>query len=226
MPAVVMQERFRLISETKNASMPSDDYLKIITQDLLPNGIPDLSTPEGKAQIEPFVAEADLIIIDNLSCLFQEGSENEADSWKPTQTWALAQRRRGKSIIFVHHAGKGGLQRGTSKKEDVLDTVIILEQPSDYNAEQGARFEVHFKKSRNFFGEDAKPFQAQLIPKEGDRPSYWDIKDISFDPQVEEIANLFNQGLTFEQIKQKTGLSKNKIEYRKKKARELGLLKD
>ena len=52
--------------------------------------------------------------------------ENDADSWVPVQAWALAQRRAGRSVLFVHHAGKSGLQRGTSRKEDVLDTVIAL----------------------------------------------------------------------------------------------------
>ena len=54
--------------------------------------------------------------------------------------------------LSVHHANKNGMQRGTSKREDVLDTVIVLKRPADYTPEHGARFEVHFEKSRGFFG--------------------------------------------------------------------------
>jgi len=73
-----------------------------------------------------------------------------------SKAWALAMGRAGKSVLFVHHSGKGGGQRGTSRKEDVLDTVIALRRPTDYAPEQGARFEIHFEKARGLFGDDAK----------------------------------------------------------------------
>jgi len=38
-------------------------------------------------------------------------------------------------------AKAGGQQRGTSKGEDVMDSVIALKRPDDYTAKQGARFE-------------------------------------------------------------------------------------
>ena len=69
----------------------------------------------------------------------------------------------GRAVLFVHHAGKGGPQRGTSRKEDVLDSVIALRRPEDYKASEGARFEVHFEKTRGFTGPDAEPFEATLI---------------------------------------------------------------
>ena len=36
----------------------------------------------------------------------------------------LAHRRAGRSVLFMHHAGKGGQQRGTSKREDALDVAL------------------------------------------------------------------------------------------------------
>ena len=42
--------------------------------------------------------------------------------------WILYLRAKGKSVIFVHHAGKNGKQRGSSRREDVLDTVIFLKK--------------------------------------------------------------------------------------------------
>jgi hypothetical protein len=37
-----------------------------------------------------------------------------------------------------HHAGTNGRQRGASRREDALDTVIALRRPEDYSPEQGA----------------------------------------------------------------------------------------
>src|SRR3712207_8616616 len=46
---------------------------------------------------------------------------------------------RSRAVLFIHHQGKGGTQRGTSRKEDVLDTVIALRRPDDYSPAEGAR---------------------------------------------------------------------------------------
>ncbi|UQZ88834.1 hypothetical protein C4J81_06325 [Deltaproteobacteria bacterium Smac51] len=64
--------------------------------------------------------------------------------------------------MIVHHAGKNGDQRGTSAKEDIMDTVINLRRAKDYQTEEGARFEVHLTKARGVSGPEARPFEAQL----------------------------------------------------------------
>jgi hypothetical protein len=76
-------------------------------------------------------------------------------------------RRRGISVLLIYHAGKGGDQRGTSRREDVLDTSISLRRPTDYVAREGARFEVHIEKGRGIQGEATKPFEARLETREG-----------------------------------------------------------
>ena len=42
-----------------------------------------------------------------------------------------------KTVLFVHHSGKGGQQRGTSRREDVLDTVIALRYPKGRRIPRG-----------------------------------------------------------------------------------------
>ena len=54
-------------------------------------------------------------------------------------------------------------QRGTSAREDIMDTVISLRRPREYSMAEGARFEVHLTKARGILGDDAKPFEANLI---------------------------------------------------------------
>ena len=80
---------------------------------------------------------------------------------------------RGQSSHVCAPCRKGGGQRGTSRKEDILNTVISLRKPPDYSPAQGARFEVHYEKARGFYGKDAEPFEAWL--KEGQ----WSIGDIT-----------------------------------------------
>ena len=217
MPASMMQERLRSIcrEDTKN-------FFRYITPDLQDGPMPDLSIKEGRDSIEAVSQDVDLIVVDNLSALFRSGVENEAESWTPAQEWALDLRRKGKSVLFIHHAGKGGMQRGTSKREDMLDFVINLKQPDGYRPEDGASFEINFEKSRHFYGEDAESFCAQLMLDEEDFQK-WGYSDVPIDPEVEMIAKLKSQGMTIEQIVEKTGLTKSKVETRLKRGRKKGL---
>ena len=100
----------------------------------------------------------DLIVIDNISTLCRQTKENEADAWEPVQKWALTMRGLGKAILFIHHAGKSGQQRGTSKREDILDTIISLKPAHLPDPNSGAAFNVNFEKTRGFYGEQAQPF--------------------------------------------------------------------
>ena len=168
--------------------------------------LPDLSTEGGQAQIEEFVAEADLIILDNLSTLTRSGRENEAESWQTMQAWLVALRRAGKSVILVHHAGKDGQQRGTSKREDVLDTVIDLRRPQNYVASQGVRFELYFQKGRQLYGADAEPFEASC-EVQNDR-ALWTRAPIS-NIRQDEARGLRDEGQSIRQIAAEMGISKS-----------------
>jgi hypothetical protein len=105
-----------------------------------------------------------LLVLDNLSTLLANGSEGASDDWLPMQNWLLKLRRRGVAVLIIHHAGVNGRQRGTSRREDALDTVIGLRRLADYSPEEGARFEVHIEKARTLAGEGALPFEATVEP--------------------------------------------------------------
>jgi hypothetical protein len=51
-----------------------------------------------------------------ISTLCRSGKEDESDSWLPIQNWLLSLRSLGKSVLKIHHAGKSGQQRGTSRR--------------------------------------------------------------------------------------------------------------
>jgi hypothetical protein len=199
--------------------------LVLITPDFQEDPIPDLSSKKGREAIEFFTKEAALIIVDNISSLFRSGAENEAESWQPVQDWALELRRKGKAVLFVHHAGKSGQQRGTSKKEDILDVVINLKQPNGYQPELGACFEVHFEKTRHFAGEKSAPFQVQL-KEEVDGSWSWQVGHVDVDDELLAVASLKKEGKTMIEITNKLGLSKSQVETRIHKAKQLNLLND
>lgn len=162
MPGVVLRERFAHLVAA-NAKKPTPGYLRVVTPDLQADGvIPNLAVPSGQAALDAVLGDAQVVIVDNLSCWVRGGKENEADSWNPVSDWALQMRANRRSVIFIHHAGKGGQQRGTSKREDLLDVVISLKRPADYAADEGARFEIHFEKARSLHGDDVLPVEACL----------------------------------------------------------------
>ena len=91
-----------------------------------------------------------------------------------------------------------------------MDTVIGLRKPPDYQADQGARFEIHFEKSRGFFGPEAEPF---AVHKVGDQ---WQESEIKSGDDLETLNALRQQGLSVRDIADRTGLSKSTV------ARKLG----
>lgn len=161
MPLQIMQKRLRELASSYG-EVPK--LLRFITPDLQGRPMPDLATTAGQAEIDAFVREeTELVVIDNLSCLVRSGgAENESESWGAVSEWALKHRRAGRAVLFIHHSGKSGAQRGTSKREDLLDTVINLRRPQEYVEADGAVFEVHFEKARSLTGEDIAPIEAKL----------------------------------------------------------------
>lgn len=208
MPAVMLQERLAKVVGGSGLEPPLGDYLRIAASDMARDGLPDLSDPASQGFYADVIADADLVIVDNLSALCRSLKENEADSWEPMNSWCLAQRRIGKSVLLIHHGGKSGSQRGTSKKEDALDTVISLRKPPDYQADQGARFEIHFEKNRGFYGPEAEPFEAWL------QPDGWLLSDIKSGDDLETLQNLRKQGLSVRDIADRTGLGKSTVSRR------------
>ena len=75
-----------------------------------------------------------VLILDNLSTLASGMRENEADSWELVNPWLLDLRRRKIAVVIIHHAGRSGEMRGTSKREDNVFWIIALDDARE-NAE-------------------------------------------------------------------------------------------
>jgi hypothetical protein len=157
-----IQERLNRLCELLQVPADAADNLTFVGADWQDGFLPRLDTPEGQAALDPFVEQADLIVLDNRSCLFDPEGEKDATAWQPAQDWLLSLRRRGKAVLGVHHSNRQGGARGHSKAEDALDVAIKLSRPDDYSAEQGARFLIEFDKARGIHGKAVMPFIAKL----------------------------------------------------------------
>ena len=215
MPAAALQERLACIVASAPNSPFDPDNIRILAGDLIEEGgVGNLASAEVQAELDPWLNGADLLIADNLSSLTAVIRDNDAESWGPIQDWLLRLRRRGMSGLIVHHAGKGGQQRGTSRREDVLDTSISLRRPEDYTPSEGARFEVHFEKHRGFYGEDAESFEAKLEVR--DNVAIWSMRNIE-DVNLARVKALLDDELSVRDIADETAISKSTVQRLKKK---------
>jgi putative DNA primase/helicase len=187
MAAAELRDRFRQIMDGSQVK-PGPGILNILTADLLEFGIGNLASVQ--AEMEPLLDGVELLVLDNLSSLTAVIRDNDAESWNPIQEWLLRLRRRGTSVLIVHHAGKGGEQRGTSRREDVLDTSISLRRPSDFVQEEGARFEIHYEKVRGVYGNKIKPFEARMETRDG--AALWTLREIE-DVNMARVRALLDQ---------------------------------
>jgi putative DNA primase/helicase len=221
MPAANSQERLWGILKGANQQLPA--ALSFLMADLCDAPLPDLSEPDSQAWLEGLWRgqPPELLVLDNLSALTSAARDNEADAWTTMQRWLLSHRRRGVSVLFVHHAGKTGQQRGTSRREDILDTVVSLRRPNDYSPEQGARFEVHLEKARGLFGVGAVPFEAWLTTDGGS--SRWTWKPLE-DAQLARAAVLFSEGIYIVDVAEELGISKSAAGRLRQKAIAEGLV--
>lgn len=220
MPAATLQERLAgIVASAPGVELDPHNF-KIIPADLLEiGGIGNLGSVEIQTELDRWLEGIELLVLDNLSSLTAVLRDNDAESWGPIQQWLLRLRRRGISVLIVHHAGKGGTQRGTSRREDVLDTSISLCRPADYLPIEGARFEVHLEKARGVYGESAKPFEAKLEACDG--VAVWTIREIE-DVNRARVAALLGDGLSVRDIADETGIPKSTVGRIKKALEAIG----
>jgi hypothetical protein len=221
MPGDVIQDRLRsLLKGTDPQGLK--DWLRVITPDSQPAGlILALNRPDDQARIAEQVDWADVIVLDNLACL-TGGDENDREAWLPVQGWILRLRTRGKTVLLVHHTGKGGDQRGSSSREDVLDTVVKLKRPPDYDPAQGLRVHWHFVKHRSFFGADTLALEVQLEDL-GPLGKHWKWSQLNEDVLMRQVVEMLKDKMSIRDIAEVLDLSKSKVHRLKMRAKSIGL---
>jgi RecA-family ATPase len=133
MPQQALQDRLNAIRTVGNFR-PEDGAFRLLCMDRQELGLSiNLADVKQQKIIDAQLDGTQFLVLDNLSTLMNGGPENDAESWDAMQAWLLQLRRRGMTVLVVHHAGRNGSARGTSKREDVLDTIIQLQHPKDYS---------------------------------------------------------------------------------------------
>jgi hypothetical protein len=145
MPLGLMQERDKAYPEpSENLFLLNHEYLFDRTGLVF-----NIAEPVQQKEITAFCLKkgASVLFLDNLSSLASGVAESDADDWEKLQPWLLDLRRRHIAVVIVHHAGRSGLMRGTSRREDNVFWIIKLSE-EDFE-EPGCRFLMHFEKNRN-----------------------------------------------------------------------------
>lgn len=154
-----MQERLKEQSQALGANI-DNTHLKFISPELFDGIMPSLSTADGQREIDKVLGDQwDILFIDNYSA-FSESGREDAESWMPWIRWMLRHKRAGRTVIVVHHTGKNGQQRGSSKHEDALDFSIALKPIPDDKHDGDLKFIFEWRKSRHLPSDQTRPFMA------------------------------------------------------------------
>jgi hypothetical protein len=105
-----------------------------------------------------------LLILDNLSTLASGIKENDSFEWEQLHNWLLQFRRHKIAVILIHHAGRSGEIRGTSKREDAAFWVIALDDAKKQaDDKRGARFISRFTKPSRNTQDEVLSFEWHLV---------------------------------------------------------------
>jgi len=161
-----IQERIREIARMYGAKVPTDEQLGLMCMDFQKGWRPKLSSARDRKYIEDkLIGDGyEGIWFDNLSTLWPASQDAEGERDAILADWYTDLNQRGIWVIWLHHAGKSGLQRGGSEKEDMLSFVIRLRRPSNYKPEEQLRVEVELEKTRHKCNQPRMlmPFEIQL----------------------------------------------------------------
>jgi KaiC/GvpD/RAD55 family RecA-like ATPase len=193
----------------------------------------NLNVPEHQARMDALLdaldAEGrlpDVVVFDNLSSLCAGLDENDNSALDGFLRWAIRLRHRGLAVVLVHHAGKGGDQRGASRREDFLDTSIKLSAPSSDEPVpiEGAKFAVEFVKTR---ARRPRPdyLVAELRTDQHGHATWWCTTGRPQPAYFRVLRALLpGPAATQAEVCKRTGLSKGPVSGHVRKAREKELI--
>ena len=158
-----------------------------------------------------------LVALDNIASLAPGLDENSKKDWDPINQWLIDLRFSDIAVTLLHHENKVGGQRGTSAREDNIDTSISLTRPHDYRIEDGCRFIVKFKKSRLSTKDISllQDYEFKLINNNG--RNEWAWSPVRIKNKIEIIRKI-DEGIKQEDIAEILGLSKGFVSQVKTKA--------
>jgi putative DNA primase/helicase len=198
---------------------PAPPTLEFMLADLNRGPLLDLADPPSQARLVAAWGDPELVVLDNLASLAGLGSD--PDRWSELQRFLMALRRLGLAVLMVHHANKKGLQRGSSRREDLLDLVMAMRRPPGWRPADGTRFEIHFEKARSLHGAATEPVAARMEERDGRLHWQWTTGD---DARLARLVALLEQGLTAARAAEQLGVSRSLAYQLRDRAHRLGRL--
>ena len=199
-------------------TMPAGDNFRLLASEGDGLQRPDLGTEEGRSRIEQALSQGvDLLVLDSLSMLVRNSRADAGRAWVQVENWLLALRRRGLAVLAVRNGAVGGHRPETTQHADVVDTAIVLRRPVDYEAFEGARFDLSFGKGRALLGTAAQPFEAALFRH--DRGLQWCVSTRD-DARSIRATGLFLEGYSVREVASRLGVSKSEAQRLRSEAME------
>jgi putative DNA primase/helicase len=219
MAAFDVQDRLKLL----NPTIPSRQSPLYIYSDAFANGLgmprANLLNDGWREAVKQFALSKNVKLIgfDNISSLAPGIDENVKFEWDPINQWLLNLRFLGISTILFHHTNKEGGQRGTSAREDNIDTSIILQRPPDYHAEEGAKFIVKFQKARVGLSDLSLLADIEFTLTQNGSGLIWTYGSVKRKTQV-EILKMIDEGISQSEIGRILGVDRSYVSRTKTKA--------
>ncbi|MDB5761823.1 MAG: hypothetical protein JWQ21_818 [Herminiimonas sp.] len=202
----------RLIMVARSLGVKLDDELRLFTPEIFSGLMPALTIAEGQRVIDKLIGKDwDVLFVDNYSAWSADGRETP-ESWAPFIRWMLTHKREGRSIIVIHHSGKNGEQRGSSKHEDALDFSISL-RPVLPEAKDGSlNFQFEWRKARHLPSDQRTPFVVSLGKADSSGKRSWTrIDGAAVDPRVKQALTLKENGKTLAEIGKELNCDKSTV---------------
>jgi len=167
-------------------------------------GVPpaNLLNPNWRKTMKEIMLEkkVKLWVVDNISSVTPGIDENLKKDWDPINRWLIELRFAGISTILIHHTGKEGDQRGTSSREDNIDISILLKKPPNYLAEEGAKFDLIFSKTRIPIKDLKLITDTELeLTRDKNGKLGWLYRSIK-EKLKDEVIKLFDEGMKNKEI--------------------------
>jgi putative DNA primase/helicase len=200
----------RLAAIAKGFKVSLTDSLQIFTPETFKGLLPAVNADSGLAEIDTLVGEDwDVLFIDNYSAWSADGRET-AEAWSPLMRWMLRHKHAGRTVIVVHHTGKNGQQRGSSRHEDALDWSIALESLKA-QALGDLAFVLQWKKSRHLSEADCGPISVTMNQGEGGAVQWQHIAGKAEDPKKSRARQLHATGRTNAEIARELGVDRSSV---------------
>lgn len=172
---------------------------------------PKISSARDRKIIEDtvFAGGYELLILDNISTLWPASEEGESDMAAVLEDWFIDLNQRGITIIFVHHAGKGGDQLGSSRKEHILDFNLKMERPRDYEREEGLRVKLMVDKIRAQCRNAKWMTPFEVVLRTDENGTEWQTRPLKHE-QMKLAFEMFNNGMRYGEVAQNLEMDRTK----------------